>query len=182
MGRIVTKSVDATTSQIADRVSISSRGERLKPASAAASSRMRLSPWRREGMTRSTGCSEGNGTTRGSARFLPARYVTIISSSRICRAAGEVSRAGALTIAMSSGPASTQSRMVSVYPSQTRSRISGYCTAIFEIDIEFKRIQVKGVETIDLDAILQQDARAAFAEIVSTGSDLAPPDADRGAQ
>ena len=43
-GRIVIKSVAATTSQIAGRVSISSRGAKLKPASSAASSRMRLRP------------------------------------------------------------------------------------------------------------------------------------------
>ena len=35
--------------------------------------------------------------------------------------------------------------------------------------LAFKRIHVKGVEHIDLDAILQRDAKAAFAEIVSTG-------------
>jgi hypothetical protein len=53
---------------------------------------------------------------------------------------------------------------------------------IFETDIGSVLARQRTVETIDLDAILQQDARAAFAEIVSTGSDLALPDADRGAQ
>src|ERR1700722_20333902 len=43
-GKTVTRSVVATTSQMAERVSISSLGARLKPASAAASSRIRRRP------------------------------------------------------------------------------------------------------------------------------------------
>jgi 2,5-furandicarboxylate decarboxylase 1 len=39
--------------------------------------------------------------------------------------------------------------------------------------LAFKRIRVKGVENVDLNAILQQDAQTAFAEIVSTGQNLA---------
>jgi 2,5-furandicarboxylate decarboxylase 1 len=35
--------------------------------------------------------------------------------------------------------------------------------------LAFKRIHVKGVENVDLDAILEQDAQTAFAEIVNTG-------------
>jgi 2,5-furandicarboxylate decarboxylase 1 len=33
--------------------------------------------------------------------------------------------------------------------------------------LEFKRIHVKGVETLDLTSVLQQDAQAAFARIVA---------------
>ena len=33
--------------------------------------------------------------------------------------------------------------------------------------LEFKRIHVKGVETLDLAGVLQQDAEAAFARIVA---------------